>query len=197
MTSRQYRNYERIDYLADLVGADVAADVLKVRLVDEDQVLRIESDSALDASGAVVSVQEDSSLDVSGSVVSIQEDSPIDVADRDGRNLGDVDVLTLPTEDSDELDQVTLSASGTVEMSLQATGATSLQGVVVSSGQYTVETVYETSTGTEIQRVDVATNASGGQATQIDLSALSYDVRIVITETSGSDQTVSGVAHLG
>lgn len=55
-TGRAYRHFQRIDYLADIVGADIAADVIKVRLEDEDIALRVTEDSPLDVSAAQVPV---------------------------------------------------------------------------------------------------------------------------------------------
>lgn len=203
MSSNEYRHSQAIAYVADLVGGDVAADLLKIRVEEMDTPVDIADREArdlgkVDVAGAdsTLPVQEDTPLDVSGATVPVSHQGVIDVSSRDGRNLGDVDVTELPDVDAVEWDGFTLSASTTAELRLAAIGGEKLQGVVVSTGSYDVDIAWETSGGTVITTTSVASGVAGGTATQIDEIVQSPYATVQVTDTSAADQTLDGVAEL-
>lgn len=128
----------------------------------------------------------------------IEVDVPtvVDISSRDGRNLGSVDVTAMPDQDVVEHDAATLASGGTLTFTLSATGAESLLGTIVSSGTYDLTVSWQTSTGTEIKSESIASGVAAGTATDLDLPARSTNVVVTVTDTSGAEQTVSGVAHL-
>ena len=126
----------------------------------------------------------------------VEHDGVIDVSNRDDRTLGDVDITalpdvtiaTLPDNDVDDLDGATLAADSSLDLSVTAQGADNIRGTVVSSGTYDVTISWQTSTGTEIESVDIATGVTE--------PALSPYTVVTVTDTSSAEQTVDGVTHL-
>jgi len=126
----------------------------------------------------------------------------IDVSSRDGRNLGDVDVIsitdTVQTEDSDSgfFNAAAISGNGSVSLSLSAQGSGSVTGRVVSDGQYTVEISWKDDSGNEIFRDEVASAVAGGTTQKINKDAISPNADVIITDGSGTSSVVNATVHM-
>lgn len=133
----------------------------------------------------------------SGGTLPVEHQGVIDVSSRDSRNLGDVDVTDLPDSDYAESEAQTLTANGSVDLVLTATGADALDGRVKSSGTYDVVVEWQTSGGNQIKSTTVASGVAGGTWTDISSETAVTPFAVVrINDTSGADQTADGGVHL-
>jgi len=157
----------------------------------------VQEDTPLDVSGATVTVTEGSPVDVSGSTVPVDHQGVIDVSSRDGRNLGEVEVNALPDADFVSGAGDTLGASSSVTYSISALGADGLDGRAKSSGSYDLEIRWMDGNGNVLQTTSVASGVAGGTWTDITgETAISPFADVVITDTSGADQTADLGLHL-
>jgi len=155
--------------------------------VEQQTPLALEAD---DGTGTVTAIERD------GTALLVQHDGVLDVSSRDGRNLGDVDITALPDSDVVEHDGTTLAGGTSETFVLAAEGVENLRATVVSSGSYDVTISWQTSAGTEVSTTDVVSGQAGGTPTDIDQPALTPYAVVNVTDTSGADQTLNGVAHL-
>jgi len=136
-----------------------------------------------------LTVTDDGSLNIAG-VVTIQEDTPLDVS-----------AATVPTDpnasDSDSLNAATLAANGELTMSLSSNGATEILGQANSSGQFDVLVRWFNSASDQIREETIQSGASAGQWYDINIPAKSAEAEIVISDTSGAEQTVDATVHSG
>jgi len=155
-----------------------------------DQLL-VQEDTPLDVSGATVGVQEATPLDVSAATVDVQEETPLDVSG-----------ATVPTDPNDgdagSINGAALLANDSVTVaSLAAVGTESLHGQAKSTGSYDLAVEWLDAAGGVIRSETLASPVAGGTWTDINVDARSPYADVIITDTSGADQTADGSAQMG
>lgn len=178
--------------------------------------LRVEQQSPVgveDSGGAQVDPATETTLSAlvaalesnGGDTLRVDQQGVLDVSSRDSRNLGDVDVTSipsvtiseLPSSDFTEAFEAALSADQTNSYTLAAHGADALDGRAKSSGQYDVTVEWLDSSGNVIKSNAVATAVAGGTWTDLSgLTAITPFADVKIADTSSASQTATVVAHL-
>lgn len=189
--SNLYKRVENVDYLADLVGADVARDLLEVAVVADDLGgLVIREADPLDVSAGTVPVESATPLDASGSVVAVESDSPLDVSG-----------ATVPVEHRTDVaaENATALASGeSLATELAALGAKRLVGTVVrETSNYTLEVDWLESVGGSVLFTEtVAANVTAGTSTDYDLLARSPFAQLRVLDAGTGSGAVTLIAYL-
>lgn len=91
---------------------------------------------------------------------------------------------------------VTLLTNGTETLSCAADGADEVMGRAVSTGSYDVEISWQDGNGNEIFRDAIATGVAGGTETTIQENAILPNADVIVTDTSGADQTLDAGVHM-
>lgn len=127
----------------------------------------------------------------------VSHDGVIDVSSRDGRNLGSVDVSTLPDADYAEAWQATLAADGTNSYAVSAIGADALDGRVKAEATHDVTVEWQDSSGNVVESVEVATGVAAGTWTDLGgLTPKTPHAVVKVTDTSSAETTASAGVHL-
>lgn len=197
------------------VVSDEALDVSAENVtVEQESTVSVQEQEPMDVSASVVTVDQNDTFQVSASelesalasndtdVIKVKHDDTIDISNRADRILGNVTVQTvedsIKTEDSDRASasDETVTASGSSTLRLSAEGASNLLGRVSSDSEYTVELSWKDESSTEIFRDEVAANVAGGEETEINAEAISPDVDVIVSDTSGEESVVNGLINL-
>lgn len=202
---RSYRYFRQSDYLAGLVGADIAADLLKVSIERTETPLDINSDTALDVSASplevgtwsagVLSVQEDTPLDASA--------SPLEVGTWSAGAL-DASAATVTTDPSPNVSDeafengTSLASGNTLTNNLSKPGAKRLTGRVVrASTSYDVHLdVLDSAGGNTLFTIDIATGVAAGTETAIDEKVESPHVAVRVEDAGAASGAVTASLYL-
>jgi hypothetical protein len=197
----------RSDDALDVSAETVPVEQTETVEVEQARAVAVTSDRPLDVSGQTVpvAIESEGELDLAtddtlASIAAaldsegddkllVDHPSRIDVGDRSNRTLGHVEVDTLPDADRAAWTEDTIDADDEVSQSLSALGADRLLGRIESSDESTVVLSWLDEQGETVFADTLSED-------DVDVPAISPDVRVTVTNDSSEEQTVNGVLHL-
>lgn len=210
-----YRKRREIDRVHQMVGADVPRDAIRTIFRDQEENVVVElaptgthpvrventSDVYIDPATEPTLATIAAAVNAN-SIMEVEQQTPVGVEDTTGTQVdpltpGDQPFSVTPT-DTDEAfaNAATLTASSSLTVaSLTLSGAERLVGQVVSTGTYDLVFEWRDSAGNLIRSETYSSGVAGGTWTSINVDARSPYVDVVVTDTSGADQTVDATLH--